>query len=105
MGSWDAFRPKNLLAPRPVPSVLYYYRQYFPKENVYSALIQGTLPSLIPYQFKGNKKLLPIGLLIGLLFSPFLMIGVVRSWRKASQMLKEGPLIDHLETTEYPIGD
>ena len=26
MGSWDAFRPSTFLAPRPIPSVLYYFR-------------------------------------------------------------------------------
>ena len=97
MGSWDAFRPKNLFAPRPIPSVLYFYRKYFPRENVYSALIQGTLPSLIPYQFKGNKKLLPFGIMISVLFFPFLLFGVFRSWRKASQMLKEGSKIEPLK--------
>ena len=29
MGSWDAFRPKSLFAPRPIPSVLYLYRKYY----------------------------------------------------------------------------
>ncbi|MBT8287834.1 MAG: glycosyltransferase family 2 protein, partial [Bacteroidia bacterium] len=29
MGSWDAFRPTGFFDPRPVPSVLYYFRKYY----------------------------------------------------------------------------
>ena len=55
MGSWDAFRPKNFFSPRPVPSVLYLYRKYYPSDFVSNAMIIGLLPSLIPYKWKGKK--------------------------------------------------
>ena len=54
-GNWDAFRPEKLFASKPIPSVLYYYRKYFPKKSVFLALAIGLLPSMIPYRLKTNK--------------------------------------------------
>lgn len=41
MGSWDSFRPTNLLAPRPIPSVLYYTRKYFGNKAAFFNLLTG----------------------------------------------------------------
>jgi glycosyltransferase involved in cell wall biosynthesis len=96
MGSWDSFRPKNWWAPRPIPSVLYYYRKYYPKEWVIWGLVIGVLPSIIPYQFKRSKSLMVLGSLLSLLLLPLIGWQVWRSWQLSSQKLKEGPKIDSL---------
>lgn len=96
MGSWDAFRPKNWWSPRPIPSVLYYYRKYYPKEWVIWGIVIGVLPSIIPYQFKRSKSLMVLGSLLSLLLLPLIGWQVWRSWQLSSQKLKEGPKIDSL---------
>ena len=35
MGSWDGFRPTKWFAPKPVPSVLYFFSKYFPRETAW----------------------------------------------------------------------
>lgn len=95
-GSWDAWRPKKWNAPRPVPSVLYLSRKYFGNKKAILMLIPSIAPSIVPYQFKRNKvmKLLSI-LLVPLLF-PLLVFQVTKSWRLASEKLKQGGLIEFL---------
>ena len=96
MGSWDAFRTKNLFAPRPIPSVTYLFRKYFPPDYVSNAIIMGMIPSLIPYKWKGKKFLLPVGALLSLLMLPVLLLQLKISWKASSQMLKEGDKIEWL---------
>lgn len=96
LGSWDAFRPKKFFSPRPLPSVVYFYRKYFPREYVMNALVIGILPSLIPYKWKGKKYLYPFGALIAIFILPVLMIQLNISWKKASEMLREGDKIEWL---------
>src|SRR5690554_2018228 len=93
MGSWDAFRPKNLFAPRPIPSVLYYFRKYYGNAAARWALLRTVPLSIIPYQFKRNKRMLLLGVLVSLLLLPLVVIQVVWSWRLASRKLKEGARI------------
>ncbi len=97
MGSWDAFRSANLFAPKPIPSVLYLYRKYFPASNVKNALILGVFPSLIPYKFKRNKVLYPVGILMAIVMLPVLSIQVFKSWKRAGAMLQEGDKIEVLK--------
>ena len=96
MGSWDAFRPKKFFSPRPLPSVLYLYRKYYPKDYVANALIIGMLPSLIPYKWKGKKFLYPLSAIAAMLILPVLLMQLRISWNKSSVMLKEGDKIDRL---------
>ena len=97
MGSWDAFRPKNLFSPRPVPSVLYLIRKYFGAEESILFLLKNIPQSYIPYSKKGSKtaKIL-IYLLLPLWFPPAL-ISVSRSWMESNRKLKQGALISILE--------
>lgn len=90
LGSWDAFRPKNLFAPRPIPSVLYFYRKYFGKKRTQLAILRTVPQSIIPYRYKKNKKMLLLGALISVLLLPFVLLQVVISWRLATKKLKEG---------------
>ena len=96
MGSWDAFRPKKFFSPRPLPSVLYLYRKYFPKDYVTNALLIGMLPSLIPYKWKGKKFLYPLGSLLAIFILPVLILQLSISWRRSTLMLNEGDKIEWL---------
>ncbi|MBB6681140.1 glycosyltransferase family 2 protein [Aequorivita sp. 609] len=97
MGSWDAFRPKNLLAPRPIPSVLYYFRKHFGRKRTVLALFKSVPLSIIPYRYKKNKKMLILGALISVFLLPFIIIQVIISWRLASKKLREGEMIERLD--------
>lgn len=94
MGSWDGFRPGNILAPRPVPSVLYYFRTRFGRKRTIYALMKSVPPSVIPYRFKKNRKSLAAGVLISLLLFPVILLQVLVSWNLASKKIREGPRID-----------
>ncbi len=96
MGSWDAFRPKSLLSPRPVPSVLYFVRKYFGTNASMYLLLTNIAPSLIPYRFKRNKTLLLMGIPLAILFLPFVLIQVLRSWIISTSMLRTGHKIQAL---------
>tara|TARA_R100000935_G_scaffold1517_1_gene4891 strand:+ start:72945 stop:74276 length:1332 start_codon:yes stop_codon:yes gene_type:complete len=93
MGSWDAFRPKKLFAPRPIPSVLYFYRTYFGAKRTRFGLLKTLPPSIIPYKFKKSRKLKVLGVFISVFLLPLIGVQVLISWRKATQKLKEGPQI------------
>ena len=97
MGSWDAFRPKKYLAPRPIPSVAYFYKKYFPESYVYNAFIIGMLPALVPYKWKSKAGLYPLALFLTLFMLPLLLVQLRLSLIKASKMLKEGDKIEWLK--------
>lgn len=97
MGSWDAFRPKKLFAPRPIPSVLYLFRKYYGRQRSLLAIIKTVPQAIIPYKYKKNKKMLGLGVVISLFLFPFVLIQVGVSWRMATRKLKEGAMIGRLE--------
>lgn len=90
MGSWDAFRPKKLFAPRPIPSVLYFYRKYFGTKRSLLAIFRSVPQSIVPYRYKKSKKMLVVGFFIAVILFPFVVLQVYISWRLASKKLKEG---------------
>jgi glycosyltransferase involved in cell wall biosynthesis len=96
MGSWDAFRPKKMFAPRPIPSVNYLIRKYFGNKNAVIFNAQNLPTSYMPYRFKSNSKVLLLGAILFVLFLPILIIPAIKSWRISSRMLKEGERIDRL---------
>jgi len=96
MGSWDAFRPSNFFAPRPIPSVLYFFRRYFGNTSSRLAMLRMVPLSIFPYQFKKNKPLLLIGVLVSVLILPLVVYQVFKSWNIASKKIKEGALIKPL---------
>ncbi|WP_047547841.1 glycosyltransferase family 2 protein [Psychroserpens sp. Hel_I_66] len=97
MGSWDAFRPSNFFAPRPIPSVLYFFRRYFGNKRARLAMLRTIPISIFPYQFKKNKPLLLIGVIISVFILPLVIFQVYKSWRLASKKINEGPLIQELK--------
>ncbi len=96
MGSWDAFRPKKIFSPRPIPSVLYLTRKYFGNSNARKLLLISVPPSIIPYKFKSKRFLTVIGYLLTLFLFPLVLVQVIISWRKSSKMLREGDKIEEL---------
>ena len=97
MGSWDAFRPSNFFAPRPIPSVLYFFRRYFGKKASRLSMLRTVPLSIFPYQFKKNKPLLLLGTCITILIFPLVIFQVSKSWHLASKKIKQGPLIETLD--------
>jgi glycosyltransferase involved in cell wall biosynthesis len=93
MGSWDAFRPSTFFAPRPIPSVLYYFRSYYGNSAARWSLLRTIPRSIMPYQFKKNKPLLFLGVLISFMILPMVFYQVYKSWSLASKKIKEGPIV------------
>ncbi|VXC31709.1 Glycosyltransferase, GT2 family [Flavobacterium sp. 9AF] len=96
MGSWDGWRPKKIFGPRPVPSVLYLSRKYFGNKASIYYIMHSILPSLIPYKFKKNKLLKLIAFLLLPLLLPLILYQIFVSWKKSTQKIKKGMLIDNL---------
>ena len=96
MGHWDAFRPKNIFGPRPVASVLYFWRKYWGNKAAILICI-NTMPfSINPYFLKDKLKGYIISIILVLSLFPLLIIQLLRSWSKSSKMIKRGPLIERL---------
>lgn len=96
MGSWDAFRPKRLLSPRPIPSVNYLSRKYFGNTSTIFQLIINVPPSFIPYRFKRNNAMLLFGCFLFIIFIPIAIIPVLISWKKSSEMLRSISKIEYI---------
>ena len=80
MGSWDGFRPKKWFAPRPIPSVVYLFRNYFGNTLTRYALLKAVPPSLIPYKYKANVKMMLLGYVLSVLLFPLVLLQVWKSW-------------------------
>lgn len=99
LGSWDAFRPSKFFSPRPIPSVLYFYRRYFGNQAARFALLRTVPLSIFPYQFKRNRLLLLIGAVISVLLLPIVCVQVLMSWRLATKKIVEGPKTEQWHAT------
>lgn len=97
MGSWDAFRPSSFFAPRPIPSVLYYFRKYYGNKAARWALWRNVPISVMPYRFKSNKFMKILGAFVSLLLMPLVIFQVLKSWHLATKKIKEGPIIEMLD--------
>ena len=104
MGGWDAFRPKSLFSPRPIPSVLYLFRKYYGRKRTILAVLKTVPQSVIPYQYKKNKKMLMLGVLISLILFPIVFLQVLISWRLATKKLKEGAMVERFGGREIENG-
>ncbi|MBG9377153.1 glycosyltransferase family 2 protein [Panacibacter sp. DH6] len=90
MGSWDGFRPKKWFAPKPVPSVLYFFKMYLPRPYYTQAALLGIILSNVSYKQKGSSKMLLLSVLLSVLKSPVLYIQYLRARSIAGQMLTAG---------------
>lgn len=88
MGHWDAFRPKKWFAPKPVPSVTYLYKKYYPPALWKNAILTGIILSNVPYRFKRYKQMLLLSLCLSVIKSPILYIQYRRSLHIAGKMLE-----------------
>jgi glycosyltransferase involved in cell wall biosynthesis len=89
MGSWDGFRPKKWFAPKPIPSVVYLYKKYYPKSLYRSVVLLGIMLSNVPYKNKGSNKMLALSMALTVIKSPVLLIQFLRSRSIANTMLKK----------------
>ena len=94
IGSWDSLHPTSILSPRPIPSVLYFFRKYWGKKRTLFFLIQNLPLSIGPFRMKGTKLGYIISFINFLLFTPLVIIQVIRSWKISSKMLVDGNLIE-----------
>lgn len=97
VGSWDAFRTKKWFAPRPVPSVLYFYRRYFGNKAALRSVIKNVPLSIIPYQFKSSRILKLIGFFLAIFLLPLIVFQVIMSWKLSTKKILQGSLIEALD--------
>jgi glycosyltransferase involved in cell wall biosynthesis len=90
MGSWDAFRPKGLFAPRPIPSVLYFVRKYFGNQSAIYLMLIAVPPSIVPYKYKGSKLLKIVSLLLLPFFIPIILFQIMYAWKLSTKKLTQG---------------
>ncbi len=93
MGSWDGFRPKKWFAPKPVPSVIYLYKKYFPKHLYKNAILIGIILSNIFYKHKRSRNMLLLSVALSIIKSPLLYIQYCRSKKIANKMLQSAGAI------------
>lgn len=96
VGGWDGFRPKNWLSPKPVPSVLYFFRKYWGNKAALHFLVQTIPTSILPYKFKGLRKFNIISFVLFILLFPLIFIQVFLSWKISNRMLEEGADIESI---------
>ena len=96
MGHWDAFHTKKIFSLRPVPSVFYYWRKYWSNKTALLSCMMTIPFSLTPYRYKGSYVGAIVSLLLLLLFLPVILIQVICSWRKSTNMINKGAMIDKL---------
>jgi len=96
IGHWDGFRPKKLFAPKPVPSVIYLYKKYYPKHLYLNAIYLGIMLSNISYKNKSKSSRLAISVLLSILKFPLLFIQFKKSLALANKKLAAGNKIEWL---------
>jgi len=97
MGSWDAMRPNSFFKIRPIPSVLYFWRNYWGRTLTIINLCQTVPFSLCLYRLKGSTLGNVISIFIFILFFPIICFQVLLSWRKSTAMITKGPLIEKIK--------
>lgn len=95
-GHWDGYRTKHIFSPRPVPSVLYFYRKYWGSKAALFSVLYDIPFSFSPYYLKGTKIGYMLSLIIFILFFPFIIFSVIFSFRISTKMLKLNNNIKYL---------
>jgi glycosyltransferase involved in cell wall biosynthesis len=96
MGSWDAFRPINFFAPKPIPSVIYFYKRYLPPLNYKMTILIGLLLSNIKYKNKKQNLFLITSMIKSIFLSPLVLFQYKKSKKIAKKMILNGPKISKL---------
>ncbi len=89
MGSWDGFRPKKWFAPKPIPSVVFLYKKYYPGVLYRNVILLGMMLSNVHYKNKGSNKMLALSVGLTIIKSPLLLIQFLRARKEANEMLKK----------------
>ncbi|GEO09942.1 glycosyltransferase family 2 protein [Segetibacter aerophilus] len=89
MGSWDGFRPKKWFAAKPIPSVVFLYKKYYPKQLYNSVILLGIMLSNVSYRNKGSNKMLALSIALTVIKSPLLLIQFLRARSIANKMLQK----------------
>ncbi len=90
VSGWDGFRPSKIFAPKPVPSVIYFYKKYFTPAFYRSALFVQLLLSNISYKNKHRSRMLVGSILLAIIKVPILLYQYKQSNAIAKKMLMEG---------------
>lgn len=90
MGMWDGFRSKRFTDPRPIPSVLYFYRKYFGNKMTYNKLVISIPSSIIPYKYKGSKLARFLSYFLSVILFPILFFQIIKSWDLSTKKIREG---------------
>jgi GT2 family glycosyltransferase len=93
MGSWDGVRSTSWFKPKPIPSILYFFRKYWGDKNSIFYLCKVIPISLAPYYLKGKKHGTFISLIYFLLFFPIIFLQIYSSWEISKKMIKKGSKI------------
>lgn len=96
IGHWDGFRPKKLFAPKPIPSVVYLYKKYFPTHLYRESILLGIMLSNVGYKQKRQNNMLALSIFLTIIKSPLLVIQFLRSRKRANLMLEGGNKIELL---------
>lgn len=96
IGHWDAFRPKKLFAPKPVPSVIYLFKKYYPSYLSKNVIYLGIMLSNISYKSKSKNSMLALSVLLTFLKFPLLYIQYKKSLALANKKLHQGDKIEKL---------
>lgn len=86
MGHWDAFRTKQWFAPKPLPSVVYLYKKYFPPSFYRNAILLGIILSNTSFADKGNKGKIRLSVLYAILKLPLIVIQYLAAVKIAGKM-------------------
>jgi glycosyltransferase involved in cell wall biosynthesis len=93
MGSWDAFRPIRFFAPKPIPSVIYFYKRYLNPFNYRTTIFIGLLLSNIKYENKKHNIFLITSMIKSIFLFPLVLFQYKKSKKIATKMILEGPKI------------
>lgn len=89
MGSWDSFRPRKWFTPKPIPSVVFLYKKYYPKQLYKSVILLGIMLSNVSYRNKGSNKMLALSIALTVIKSPLLLIRFLWARSIANEMLRK----------------
>ncbi len=103
IGHWDGFRPKKLFAPKPIPSVVYMLKKYFPKQLSRQAIMLGIMLSNVGFKNKRKNNMLVLSLFLTIIKSPLLLIQYYKSRSRAKAMLNSGHKIETLEGQPFVV--
>ncbi len=96
IGHWDGFRPKKWFDPKPIPSVIYLFKKYFPNHLYRSSIFMGILLSNVSFKNKRSSKMMGLSILLTFIKAPLLYIQYRKSLSRAEKMLAQGDKIEWL---------